>query len=44
MDLEKQKRFLIRAAYFAIIAALVYVGLKYMLPIVMPFLLAFIIV
>ena len=44
MDLEKQKRFLIRLAYFAAIAALVYVGLKYLLPIVMPFLLAFIIV
>ncbi len=44
MDLEKQKRFLIRAAYFATLAGLIYVGLKYFLPILMPFLLAFFIV
>ena len=44
MDLEKQKRFLIRLAFFAAIAALVYVGLKYFLPMILPFLLAFIIV
>ena len=41
MDLEKQKRFLIRLAFFAAIAALVYVGLKYFLPMILPFLLAF---
>ncbi len=44
MDLEKQKRFLIRAAFFAAAAGLVYFGLKYILPILMPFLLAFFIV
>ena len=44
MDLEKQKRFLIRLAFFAAIAALVYVGLKYFLPIILPFVLAFVIV
>ncbi len=44
MDLEKQKRFLIRAAFYATAAGLVFVGLKYFLPILMPFLLAFFIV
>lgn len=44
MDLEKQKRFLVRAAFYAAIAALIYCGLKYLLPVFMPFLLAFIMV
>ncbi len=44
MDLEKQKRFLIRGAFYAASAALIYVALKYFLPILMPFLLAFFIV
>ena len=44
MDLEKQKRFLIRAAYIAVVAVLVYAALKYLLPIMMPFLLGFLIV
>ena len=44
MNLEKQKRFLIQAAFYAVAAALLYVGLKYLLPILMPFLLAFLIV
>lgn len=44
MDLEKQKRFLIRAAYIAVVAALVYAALKYLLPIMVPFLLSFLIV
>lgn len=44
MDLEKQKRFLIRAAFYGLAAALVYCGLKYLLPVFMPFLLAFLMV
>ena len=44
MDLEKQKRFLIRAAYIAVVVALVYAALKYLLPIMTPFLLGFLIV
>ena len=44
MDLEKQKRFLIRAAFYAAVAALIYCGLKYLLPVFVPFLLAFIMV
>lgn len=44
MDLEKQKRFLIRAAYVAVVVALVYAALKYLLPIMTPFLLGFLIV
>ncbi len=44
MDLEKQKRFLIRVTFYAAAAGLIYVALKYLLPIVMPFLLAFLIV
>lgn len=44
MDLEKQKRFLIRAAYVAVVVVLVYAALKYLLPIMMPFLLGFLIV
>ena len=43
MNLEKQKRFLTQAAFYGVIAALVYVGLKYLLPTVVPFLLAFLI-
>ena len=44
MDLEKQKRFLIRAAYIAVMALLIFAALKYLLPILMPFLLGFLIV
>ncbi len=44
MNLEKQKRFLIQAAFYATIAALVYVVLKFLLPTLVPFLLAFLIV
>ena len=44
MNLEKQKRFLTQAAFYGTIAALVYVGLKYLLPTMVPFLLAFLIV
>jgi len=41
LDLNKQKAFLIRFAYFAVIAAAVYVALRYGLPLVMPFVVAF---
>lgn len=44
VDLEKQKKFLTRAAFYAVVAALIYVGLKYLLPTLMPFVLAFLIV
>ena len=44
MNLEKQKKFLIQAAFYATLAALVYVGLKYLLPTLTPFVLAFLIV
>lgn len=44
MNLEKQKRFLVQAAFYGTIAALVYVVLKYLLPTLVPFLLAFLIV
>ena len=44
MDLEKQKRFLIRVAYIAAMALLIFAALKYLLPILTPFLLGFLIV
>ena len=44
MNLEKQKRFLVQAAYYGTIAALVYVVLKFLLPTLIPFFLAFLIV
>ena len=44
MNLEKQKRFLVQAAFYGTIAALVYVVLKFLLPTLIPFLLAFLIV
>jgi len=44
MNLEKQKRFLVQAAFYGTIAALIYVVLKFLLPTLIPFLLAFLIV
>ncbi len=44
MNLEKQKRFLVQAAFYGTIAALVFVVLKFLLPTLIPFLLAFLIV
>ena len=44
MNLEKQKRFLVQAAFYGTIAALVYVALKFLLPTLIPFILAFLIV
>ena len=44
MNLEKQKRFLVQAAFYGTIAALVYVVLKFLLPTLIPFILAFLIV
>lgn len=39
--MEMKKRFVINAAFYAIIAALVVVGWKYLLPILMPFIIGF---
>jgi len=44
VNLEKQKKFLIQAAFYTAVAVLAYVGLKYLLPTLMPFVLAFLIV
>lgn len=43
MNLEKQKAFIIHVAYFALIFGLVYVGIKYLLPLLMPFVIGIII-
>lgn len=37
MNLNKQKAFLIRFAYFAVIIGLLYISIKYLLPLLMPF-------
>ena len=43
MDIETQKRFLIRIGYWAVVALIVVVGLRYVLPIILPFVVAFLI-
>lgn len=43
MNLEKQKAFIIHVIYFAIILGLVYIGIKYFLPLLMPFVIGLII-
>lgn len=43
MKTEQQKQFLIQAAYYLLIAVLVCVGLKYLLPVVLPLLLGIVI-
>jgi len=43
MNLEKQKAFMIRVAYITLILALVYVGIKYLLPLLMPFVIGMIV-
>lgn len=43
MSLEKQKAFIIHVAYIVIILLLVYVGIKYLLPLLMPFVIGMII-
>lgn len=43
LNLEKQKAYLIRAAFIALILGLVYVGIKYFLPLLMPFVIGLII-
>ncbi len=40
--MEKKKKFIIDTVYFLILAVLVYLGVKYAIPILMPFLIAFI--
>ena len=44
MKTEDQTKFLIKAAYYILIAALLFVGIKYLGPVLLPFLLAFLIV
>ena len=43
MDLERQKKFLINFAYFAVLALAAFVILKYALPMLTPFVIAFLI-
>ena len=43
MNIETQKRFLIRIGFWAVVILLLIVGLKYVLPIVLPFVAAFLI-
>jgi predicted PurR-regulated permease PerM len=43
MDIKRKQKFLIEAAYIAVILALVYVTFKYFLPLIFPFVLGFII-
>lgn len=43
MNLDKQKAFLIHVAYIAVILGLGYVGIKYLLPLLMPFVIGMII-
>lgn len=43
MNLEKQKAFIIHVIYFAVILFLVYVGIKYLLPLLMPFVIGMVI-
>lgn len=43
MNLEKQKSFIIRVAYIALLLGLVYVVIKYLLPLLMPFIIGIII-
>lgn len=41
LNIEKQRAFIIRFAYFILIAALIFVGFKYILPLFMPFVIGF---
>lgn len=43
MNIEKQKAFIIQVAYFVLILGLVYVGIKYLLPLLMPFVIGMIV-
>lgn len=43
MNLENQKAFIIRVAYFTLIFGLIYVGIKYLLPLLMPFVIGIVI-
>lgn len=43
ISLEKQKAFIIRVLYIALLLALVYVGIKFLLPLLMPFVIGIII-
>ena len=42
MTRERMTQFLIKFAYVAVILGLIFLGFKYVLPLLMPFLLAFI--
>ena len=41
MDISNKKKFIINVCYYAIIIALIYLGIKYLLPFLVPFLLGF---
>lgn len=43
MNLDKQKAFLIRFLYYAVILGLVFFGIKYLLPLLMPFVIGLIV-
>ncbi|WFR56636.1 sporulation integral membrane protein YtvI [Anaerocolumna sp. AGMB13025] len=43
MNLNKQKSFLVRFAYFAVILGLAYISIKYFLPLLMPFVIGLIV-
>lgn len=43
MKLEKQRAFIIRFVFIMILLALVYVGIKYVFPLLMPFIIGMII-
>ena len=43
MNIETQKRFLIRIGFWAVVILLMLVGFQYVLPVVLPFVMAFLI-
>jgi sporulation integral membrane protein YtvI len=43
MNLDKQRAFIIHVAYFTLILGIVYIGIKYLLPLLMPFVIGLII-
>ncbi len=43
METERKRRFIINAIYYAFLAVLVFVGIKYFLPLLTPFVIAFVI-
>ncbi|EGT4229084.1 sporulation integral membrane protein YtvI, partial [Clostridioides difficile] len=43
MDIQKQKNFIIKFTYVVLITSIVYIVLKFLLPLLMPFVISFII-